>query len=61
MEILNYRVTGGDNELEHHLKNHKKNASYLSKTMQNEIISCCGEIISDKIVSNIKSAKFFSI
>ncbi|XP_065664591.1 52 kDa repressor of the inhibitor of the protein kinase-like [Hydra vulgaris] len=61
MEILNYRVRGGDTELENHLKNHKKNASYLSKTMQNEIIFCCGEIISVKIVSNIKTAKFFSI
>ncbi|XP_065642785.1 52 kDa repressor of the inhibitor of the protein kinase-like [Hydra vulgaris] len=61
MEILNYRVRGGDTELENHLKNHKKNASYLSRTMQNEIIFCCGEIISDKIVSNIKADKFFSI
>ncbi|XP_065664828.1 52 kDa repressor of the inhibitor of the protein kinase-like [Hydra vulgaris] len=45
MEILNYRVRGGDTELENHLKNHKKNASYLSKTMQNEIIFCCDEAI----------------
>ena len=32
IELLNYRVRGGDKDLEKHLESYSKNASYISKT-----------------------------
>ena len=59
IEILQYRVRSGDKNLEQHLSSRAKNASYISKTSQNDIITCCGGVISDKIISEIKRNKFF--
>ena len=38
-----------------------RNATYKSKTTQNQIIDICGEIITKQIVSKVKVAKYFSI
>ena len=38
-----------------------RNATYRSKTIQNEIIDCCGDVITEQIVEEIKESKFFSI
>ena len=61
IECLGYRVRGGDTELENHLKTCSKNASYISKTSQNELIFCCGKFIRDALIKDIKESKFFSI
>ena len=45
VELLNFRVRAGDKVLEEHLKNGPKNASYISKNSQNELIKCCGQVI----------------
>ena len=37
------------------------NQTYRSKTIQNEIIEICGEMITDVLVGEIKEAKFFSV
>ena len=37
------------------------NQTYRSKTIQNEIINICGEIIFEKIIEETKDAKFFTI
>ena len=55
VEVLNYRVRGGDLVLENHLRTCSKNASYISKTSQNELINCCGNYIKDILV------RFFSV
>lgn len=59
--LLNFRIDSGDKILENHFKSAPKNATYRSKTAQTEIIECCGEYIRNKLVTEIKSAKFFSI
>ena len=61
VELLNFRVRSGDKVLEEHMKNCPKNASYISKTTQNELIKSCGEVISEKIICEVKSNKYFSI
>ena len=61
VESLNFRVRAGDKVLEDHLKTCGKNRSYISKTSQNKIIKCCGQVISDTIIADIKSSKFFSV
>lgn len=61
-EIKKYLVRCGQNKaMEEHFKTAPKNTTYRSKTTQNEIISICGEIITEKIVGEVKKAKFFSI
>ena len=61
VEFLQFRVRGGDKVLEQHLKSCSKNASYFSKTSQNDLISCCGQFITELIVRKIKENHFFSI
>ena len=39
IEIVNYAIRRGDSTIKNHYQNHKKNASYLSKTTQNELIN----------------------
>ena len=61
IELLNYRVHGGDVDLGNHMRTHAKNASYLSAPVQNELIKCCGDVITDRLVKEIKESKYFSI
>ena len=61
VEVLNYRVRGGGLVLENHLRTCSKNASYISKTSQNELINCCGNYIKDILVKEIKENRFFSV
>ncbi|XP_050517882.1 52 kDa repressor of the inhibitor of the protein kinase-like [Diabrotica virgifera virgifera] len=59
--LLRFRIDAGDKQLEEHVKSCGKNASYISKTIQNDLISCCGEVITNQIVSQITYAQFFTI
>ena len=61
VEALNFRARGGDKILEDHLKNCGKNKSYISRTSQNKIVKCCGQVISEQIIQDIKASKFYSI
>ena len=61
VEVLNYRVRGGDLVLEDHLRTCSKNASCISKTSQNELTNCCGNYIKDILVKEIKESRFFSV
>ena len=60
IEILNCRVRDGDKDLEKHLESYSKNASSISKTNQNEGIKCCGEIIKENLLQDIKNLILFS-
>ena len=44
-----------------HLKTAAKNATYTSKTTQNELIECIDDHIRDSIIHEIKQAKYYSI
>lgn len=59
--LLRFRVDAGDIDLRNHLNTAPKNATYVSKTIQNDIIECCGDIIQAKIVEKVKRNKYFSI
>ena len=56
IELLNYRVRDGDKDLEKHLESYSKNSAYRCKTIQNELIQCCGEIIKEKILQDINKS-----
>ena len=61
VEFLKFRVRGGGKVLEQYLKNCSENASYISKTSQNDLISCCGQFITELVVRKIKKNHFNSI
>nr|XP_012563466.1 unnamed protein product [Hydra vulgaris] len=60
-KLLNFAVRNGNGVLGSHLNNCSKNASYILQTSQNEIIKCCGEEISESILSEVRKNVFFSI
>lgn len=59
--LVSFRVKSGDLDLADHLGNAARNATYRSKTTQNELIEVCGEYILGKIKQNVVKAKYFSI
>ena len=60
VESLNFRVRAGDKVLEEHLKTCGKNQTYISKTSQNKMINCCGQVISEMIIEDITKSKFYT-
>lgn len=61
IEVLKYGARCAGVSEHEFLNSTPKNATYRSKTTQNQIIEVCGELISEKIVSEVHAAKFFSI
>ena len=59
--FLDFRIDSGDTVLQHHFHIAPKNATYKSKTIQNEIIDCIGSFIRDQIINEVKYAKLFSV
>ena len=61
IELLNFRVRAGDHALKQHLSTAARNATYTSKTIQNEIINLCGRMIQKSILSAVQSSPFYSV
>ena len=59
--FLQFHVQSGDKVLSDHLKSAGGNATYTSKTIQNELIEICGDIIRDKILAKIRQARYYSV
>ena len=59
--LLNFRVDSGDESLKEYFSTAPENATYISKSTQNEIRFCCADIVNKKIMSEIKHSKYFSI
>ena len=59
--LIKFRQESGDDVLKTHFETCGKNATYTSKTVQNELINIMGEQIKDDIFDEIKKAKFYSI
>ena len=60
--LLDFRIDSGDQMLEKHFETAPKNATYRSKTVQNEMMEIIGEMIQRKIVTEIeKAGGWFSI
>ena len=61
LAILQYGIRSGDTVLANHFREAGKNATYTIKTIQNNLIQIIGDCIRDKILDEIKQAKFYSI
>ncbi|XP_046684428.1 52 kDa repressor of the inhibitor of the protein kinase-like [Homalodisca vitripennis] len=59
--LLRARIEAGDQDLKKHFESCGKNATYISWNFQNQIIDACNQIITEKIATKVKEAKFFSI
>lgn len=59
--LLKFRIDSGDIAFQQHLESTKSNATYISKTIQNELIDVCAEIIQENILQNVRETKYFSI
>ncbi|XP_065660162.1 52 kDa repressor of the inhibitor of the protein kinase-like isoform X2 [Hydra vulgaris] len=60
-ELLRFRIKSGDKILENHLNTTHAKATYISNTIQEELIECCKEEIIYKILTDIQCNKFNSI
>ena len=61
VEILQFRVRGGDIHLKKYLQKSAKNATYISKESQNDFIKHAGEAISDRIIEEVKKSGLYNI
>ena len=61
LALLHFRVQAGDQVLKEHLKTAAGNALYTSKTVQNQMITICGDIIRTKLLEMIQKVGFFSV
>ena len=59
--LLRFRIDAGDADLQTHLTNAAKNAQYISPSIQNELISCAGKLITDEIAARVNAARSFTI
>ena len=62
--LIRMRVDAGDLDLKSHLETCSKNATYISKTSQHDLLECVKSFIQDKIVREIQSQSacpYFSI
>ncbi|KAF0749732.1 52 kDa repressor of the inhibitor of the protein kinase-like [Aphis craccivora] len=60
-EILRFRIQAGDNRLENHLQKSNSKATYISHTIQNELIEVCKKEITLLILKEIIQAKSYRI
>ena len=59
--LLDFRIDAGDKVLKHHFETSPRNATYRSKTIQNELIDCVATWIHQRILHEIKEAHYFSV
>ncbi|GFQ84665.1 uncharacterized protein TNCT_411341 [Trichonephila clavata] len=59
--LLRFRIESGDKNLEKHVLNSSKNATYMSPIIQNEVIQTCSDIVTEKVIDRILNAECFSL
>ena len=59
--LLKFRAQAGDKALSNNLKSAAGNATYTSKTIQNNLITICGDLICNKILEIIHQACYFAV
>ncbi|KAL4154140.1 hypothetical protein QTP88_001973 [Uroleucon formosanum] len=59
--LLRFRIESGDSILRQHLEIANSNATYISKTVQTELIDTCKDFIQETILARVKETKLFSL
>ena len=60
-ELLKFRCESGDTCLKLHFEEGNKNATYRSKTIQNQLITIISDQILEGIITKVQTAKFFAV
>ena len=60
-ELLKFRCESGDTNLKLHFEEGHKNATYRSKTIQNQLINIMSDQILEGIIAKVKAAKYFAV
>ena len=55
------RVSSSDTVLQEHFENAPRNGIYRNKTIQNDLIRCCRDVLRIQIVDEVKEAIIYSI
>ena len=61
VELVNLTIRQGNKNLEAHLKTCSSRETYISKTTQNILLSCCSDAITETIIKRVNDAQYFSI
>lgn len=59
--ILREKIMSGDEKLQNHFQFCKRNATYISWNIQNQIIEACNDIITENIADEVNKSECFSI
>lgn len=59
--LLQFRMESGDADLLQHFSSADKNSQYCSPRIHNDLVASCGEWIKEKIVAEVREAKYFSV
>ena len=60
-ELVEFTAAAGDEVLKDHLENMSANATYLSPTIQNQMIEIVGQSVLEAVVVKVKEAGMFSV
>ena len=60
-ELLKFQCESGDTCLKLHCEEGNKNATYQSKTIQNQLIKIISDQILEGIITKVQTAKFFAV
>jgi Domain of unknown function (DUF4371)/hAT family C-terminal dimerisation region len=61
LELVHFLAASGDTILNDHLQHMSANATYLSSTIQNDMIDVIGNAILTIVIANVKKARIYSI
>ena len=61
IEFINFAVRQGNQTLGHYLKTCSSRETYISKTTQSLLLTCCYDIMAEKIICRVKVKKNYSI
>ena len=59
--LVQFAIESGDSILKEHLEQCRRNATYMSKTAQNDLLSCMADVLVSDIVAQAKESHFYGI
>ncbi|KAF2885990.1 hypothetical protein ILUMI_20183 [Ignelater luminosus] len=59
--LLRFRANSGDEDLKRHVISSRKNATFMSPDIQNEIIQICSEIVTKEIMKKVNKVNCFTL
>ena len=58
---IQFRIKSGDKIFQEHLASCGDNATYISKTSQNDLLLCMADVIREAIVKDVKNSHYYAI